>query len=190
MLNKKLEGELRFGEARAYGMELLLKKTKGPLTGWLGYTLSRSEKRIEQINGNNWYPAKFDKTHDFSLVLSYDWHKRFNFSANWVYSTGSAVTFPTGRYEFHGTIVPVYSERNGERMPAYHRLDIAATIQGKKKWFGTIENEWLISVYNVYNRKNPYSINFRQETENPDVTYAEKTYLFGVIPSATLNLKF
>ncbi|MEO1516088.1 MAG: TonB-dependent receptor [Bacteroidota bacterium] len=190
LLNEKLEGELRFGEARAYGMELLLKKTKGNLTGWIGYTLSRTEKKIDQINQNQWYAAKFDKTHDVSVVLSYDWRPRINFSANWVYSTGGAVTFPTGRYEVLGTIVPVYSERNGERLPSYHRLDIAATIKGRKKWFGAIENEWLISVYNVYNRKNPYSINFRQEADNPSVTYAEKTYLFGALPSVTLNLKF
>ncbi|MEM9918691.1 MAG: TonB-dependent receptor, partial [Bacteroidota bacterium] len=188
LLNKQLEGELRFGEARAYGVELLLQKTKGNLTGWVGYTFSRTEKKIEGINQNQWYPARHDKTHDFSLVLSYDWRKRFNFSANWVYSTGSAVTFPTGRYEFMGTVVPVYSERNAERLPSYHRLDIATTIKGRNKWFGRIENELLISVYNVYGRKNPYSINFRQEEDNPQATYAEKTYLFGVIPSVTLNL--
>ena len=190
LLNEFLEGELRFGKGRAYGMELLVKKQTGKLTGWIGYTLSKSERIIPEINDGKYYPLKYDKTHDVSVVASYDLSDRFNLSANWVFSTGSAVTMPTGRYEYYGMIVPVYSSRNGDRLPAYHRMDISATWKMKKKWFKRVERELLISIYNVYNRKNAYSINFRQDEENPNVTLAEKTYLFGIIPSITYNFKF
>jgi len=191
LLNKYLEGELRFGEGRAYGAELLIKKEVGQFTGWLGYTLARTERKIDGINNGNYYPTKYDKTHDISLVLSYDKNDRVNFSANWVYSTGAAVTLPTGRYEYFGTVVPVYSERNAERMPAYHRLDLACTLKGKKKWFkGKVDHDLVFSVYNAYNRKNPYSINFREDDANPNRRVAEKTYLFKIIPAATLNFRF
>ncbi len=190
LLNEHLEGELRFGEGRAYGLELLLKKQKGDLTGWIGYTLARSERKIKEINDGKYYPTKFDKTHDLSVVLSYVLSKQWNISTNWVYSSGSAVTLPTGRYEYYGMIVPVFSGRNSERLPAYHRLDLSVSWKLKKKLFKVVDREMVFSLYNVYNRKNPYSINFRQEEDDPQKTYAEKTYLFGIIPSVTFNYKF
>jgi len=191
LLNKHLEGELRFGKARSYGMEILVKKETGKLTGWLGYTLARTERQIDGINKGNYYPTKYDKTHDISLVLSYDFNDRVNMSSNWVYGTGAAVTLPTGRYEYFGTIVPIYSERNAERMPAYHRFDLAVTWKGKRKWFnGRVEQEKVFSIYNVYNRKNPYSINFETDENDPNVTIAKKTYLFKILPSFTWNFKF
>jgi hypothetical protein len=189
LLNKHLEGELRFGKARSYGLELMLRKQEGRFTGLISYTLSRTERLIEDIS-LNWYPTKYDKTHDVSILGSYTLTDRWSFGANWVYSTGAAVTMPTGRFEFMGELVPVYSDRNGARMPAYHRLDLSATLQGKKnetrKWNG----EWVFSIYNAYYRKNPYSINFVQDKEDPTITHAEMTYLLPIIPAVTYNFNF
>ena len=153
LLNKNLEGELRFGKGRAYGLELLARKDKGRLTGWIGYTYSKAEKKINTINNGNWYNAKYDKPHDFSLVASYDLNERLAIGGNFVYSTGGAVTFPTGRYEFLGVAVPVYSERNGSRLPDYHRFDLSATLKSKKNASRRLKTEWVLSIYNVYNRK-------------------------------------
>ena len=195
LLNKNLEGELRVGKARAYGLELMLKKDIGKLTGWLSYTYSKIEKNIEQINNGNWYNAKYDKPHDLSLVVSYEINERLSISSNFVYSTGSAVTFPTGRYTFNGTTIPVYSERNGERLPDYHRLDCALTYKKRthKKKDPTkqkrFNSEWVFSIYNVYNRKNAFVINFRQE-ENSNQTYAEQSAIFSLVPAVTRNIKF
>lgn len=189
LLNPLLEGELRFGDARAYGAEFLIRKNDGRLTGFISYTLARTERNIPEITAD-WYPAKYDKTHDIAIVLNYEISKRWEVSGNWVFSTGSAVTMPTGRFEYGGVIVPVYSERNGARLPNYHRMDIAAILHGKekegKKWNG----EWVFSVYNAYARKNPFSINFKQEESDPTQTYAEMTYLFSIVPSITYNFKF
>lgn len=190
LLNPKLEGELRFGEARAYGLELFLQKNVGKLTGWVSYTLSKSEKKIDGINNGNWYNAKYDKTHDFAVVASYDINDRWNVSGNFIFATGSAVTFPTGKFNHLGRSIPIYSERNAERMPAYHRMDISATWNLKKKWFKKGDQSLLFSVYNVYARKNAFSINFKEDPENADQTIAEKTYLFGILPSVTWNVEF
>lgn len=190
LLNKNLEGDLRVGKGRAYGLELMLKKETGKWTGWIGYTYSKVEKQIDQINDGNWYNAKYDKPHDFSAVLSYEVSDRLLISSSFVYSSGSAVTFPTGRYTFLGSIVPIYSERNGERLPSYHRLDFSANLKAKKKLFGKISHEWVFSVYNAYNRKNAYSINFKQDENNPNVSYAEKASVFSIVPSITWNANF
>lgn len=190
LLNKELEGELRFGTAQSYGLELLFRKNVGALSGWVGYTLSRSERKINGINDNNTYLSPYDKMHDLSIVLSYDASDRISFGANWVYSTGNPVTFPTGRAVIGGNVTPIYSDRNAYRMPDYHRLDLSMTYRAKerpgKKYYG----EWNISVYNAYARKNAWVINFVQDEENPDKTYAEMTYLFSIIPSITYNFKF
>ena len=195
LLNKNLEGELRIGVARAYGLELMLRKDVGKLTGWLSYTYSKVEKKIDQINENNWYNAKYDKPHDLSIVLSYEFTKRLSASTNFVYSTGSAVTFPTGKYEYQGTTIPIYSERNGERLPNYHRLDFSLTLQGKThkkrkpEQLKRFQSQWVLSVYNVYNRKNAFAVNFLQD-EITNTTYAEKSAIFSIIPSLTYNVKF
>ncbi|MGB1031374.1 MAG: TonB-dependent receptor, partial [Flavobacteriales bacterium] len=128
LLNDKLEGELRFGDARAYGLELFFRKQKGRLTGMIGYTLARTERNIPEI-ARDWYPTKYDKTHDLSVVASYTISERVSLGATFVYGTGSAVTFPTGRFEYYGTLVPVYGDRNSNRMPAYHRMDVGCTLQ-------------------------------------------------------------
>jgi hypothetical protein len=191
LLNPYLEGELRFGDAYAYGAEFLVKKQEGRFTGWISYTLARTEKEISAINNGNRYPAKYDKTHDIAIIGSYDLSDRVSLSANWIFATGSAVTMPTGRFEYFGTVVPVYSDRNAERLPSYHRLDLAVTVKGKKKKEDQrLTGDWVFSVYNAYNRHNAFSINFKESPDNPAVTIAEKTYLFGIIPAITYNFKF
>jgi len=190
LLNKELEGELRFGTSQAYGLEFLVRKTRGKLTGWIGYTLSKAERTIAEINDGETYVAPYDKPHDISVVVNYDLNARLNFGANWVYSTGLPVTFPTGRAIYGNKVVPIYSDRNAYRMPDYHRLDISVTLKEKekpgKKWHG----EWNLSVYNAYARKNAWSINFVQDENDPYTTYAEKTYLFSIIPSISYNFHF
>ncbi|WP_159519632.1 TonB-dependent receptor [Sunxiuqinia indica] len=190
LLNKYLEGELRVGNAKAYGAEFLVKKTEGKLTGWIGYTLSRSERKIPEINDGKTYSAPFDKTHDLSVVLNHQLSKRVSLSANWVYSTGQPVTLPVQRYEVNGTVIPYYSERNGARYDDYHRLDLSLALQSKNKKQRPWSGEWVFSIYNVYNQKNTWALNFVQDEENPNETYAEKTYLFPIIPAVTYNFKF
>jgi hypothetical protein len=186
--NEFLEGELLFGEGRAYGLELMLRKKTGRLSGWLSYTLSRTEKNIDGINENNWYPAKQDATHDISVVGIYDLNDKWSLSATWVYNTGNAVTFPSGKYEIEGNVQFYYTERNGYRMPAYHRLDLGATWNIKKT--EKFESSLNFSIYNAYGRKNAYSIDFEEDENDPTKTVAVKTYLFTYIPSITYNFKF
>jgi hypothetical protein len=186
--NEFLEGELLFGDGRAYGLELMLKKKSGKLSGWLSYTLSRTEKLINGINENDWYPAKQDATHDISIVGIYSLNDKWSFSATWVYNTGNAVTFPSGKYEIDGDIQLYYTERNGYRMPAYHRLDIGATWNIKKK--DKFESSLNFSIYNAYGRKNAFSIDFIEDENDQTKTVAMKTYLFTYIPSITYSFKF
>ena len=186
--NDKIEGELLFGKGRAYGLELLLKKKQGKLTGWVGYTFSRTERLIDGINNNNWYPAKQDITHDLSIVGIYDISKKWSVSASWVYNTGNAVTFPSGKYLINGNVQYYYTERNGYRMPDYHRLDLGATWQIKKT--RKFESSLNFSVYNAYGHKNPFSIDFEQDENDPSKTNAVMTYLFTYVPSVTYNFKF
>jgi hypothetical protein len=186
--NDKIEGELLFGVGRAYGLELLLKKKTGKITGWIGYTYSTSERRIDGVNNDKWYPAKQDIKHDVSVVGIYELNKKWSVSASWVYNTGNAVTFPSGKYIINGNVQYYYTERNGYRMPDYHRLDIGATRSLKKtKQF---ESSLNFSVYNAYGHKNPFSIDFQQDENDPSKTVAVKTYLFTYVPSITYNFKF
>lgn len=183
-----IETQLLSGRGRAYGLELLLRKKTGRLTGWIGYTLSRTELKIDGINGNQWYAAHQDRTHDISIVGIYELNKKWTLSGTFVYYTGSAVSFPSGKYEATGNTVFYYTERNGYRMPAYHRLDLAATKQlAHRKHFSS---ELSIGLYNAYGQENAYSISFRQNKENPERTEAVQTTLFRFIPSITYNFKF
>lgn len=186
--NELIEGELLYGIGKAYGLECVLKKKTGRLTGWIGYTLSRTERKIAGINDGNWYAAKQDRTHDLSIVSMFDITPKLTISALFVYYTGNAVTFPSGKYVVNGQTEFMYTERNGYRMPAYHRLDIGITWQRKNTV--KYESSWNFSLYNAYGRENAYSISFRQNAENPDVTEAVQTSLFRWIPSITYNFKF
>jgi hypothetical protein len=190
LLNPYLEGELRIGTGYAYGAETMVRKNEGKLTGWVSYTYSRSFREIPEINEGNRYNAPYDKPHSVNIVANYDISKRLSASATWVYSTGLPVTFPTGRAIVGNAILPIYSNRNAYRMPDYHRLDLSISLMGKekpgKRWHG----EWNFSLYNAYNRHNSWAINFTQDSMDPNITYAEKTYLFAIIPSLTYNFKF
>lgn len=186
--NDKVEGELLYGDGRAYGLELFLKKKKGRFTGWISYTLSRSERKIDGINRNEWYVARQDRTHDISLVGIYELNEKWDFSATWVYYTGNAATFPSGKYEVNNQVLFLYTERNGYRMPAYHRLDLSATLNVKKT--RKIESSWNFSLYNAYGRLNAYTIQFRESEADPTRTEAVQVSLFRWIPSVTYNFKF
>lgn len=190
LLNEQLEGELRFGKAWSYGAEFLLRKNSGKLTGWISYTYSKTERKFEDINSGNVYPAPYDKPHDIAIVLSYAVSERLDVSANWVYATGQPATFPTGRAEYGNTIVPIYSDRNAYRLRDYHRLDVSATWKKKVKEGSKFDWDINLSVYNAYARHNTWSINFVQDQSDPNTTYAEQTYLFGIIPALTFNFKF
>ena len=190
LLNKYLDGELRTGRGYGYGIELMLKKTSGKLTGWASYTWSRSLRVIPEINNGAAYPSPYDRPNDFSLTLSYRLNTAIRLSMSWVYLTGQPVTFPVSRFQYSHTIVPVYSGRNSYRMADYHRLDLAMIWdlpnKKSKKW----HNQLNFSVYNAYNRKNPWVINFQNDPQVPNATYAEMTYLFGIVPTVTYNFKF
>ena len=186
--NENVESQLLYGKGRAYGLELFFKKKEGRFTGWVSYTLSRTELKIDGINSNDWYPAKQDRTHDISLVGIYKASRKWTVSATWVYYTGNAVTFPSGKYQVDGQTAFYYTERNGYRMPAYHRMDIAATLQGRKR--ARFESSWTFSVYNLYGRENAYSIVFQNNPDDPTKTQALQYALFRFIPSVTYNFKF
>ena len=190
MLNPRLEGELRVGEATSYGAEFYIKYETKKFSGWISYTLSKTLRDIPEINEGNPYPAPYDKPHDLSLVFSYELFSRIDVAANWVYNTGIPFTLPSGRYEVMGNILPVYTGRNEYRFPSYHRLDLSITIRGKEKPGKRWRGEWNISAYNAYAKKNVWTLNFRQDESNPDVTYAEMTYLFSIVPAITYNFKF
>ena len=174
------------GEGRAYGVEFLVEKTKGRLTGWMGYTLSRSERQFDEINDGAWFSARQDRTHDLSIVGVYQLSPKLSVSASWVYATGDAVTFPVGKYFIDGSLVNLYSERNADRMPDYHRLDLGVTWTLKKR--DSYLSELNFSVYNLYNRMNAFSINF--DTNDAGVTEATQLSLFGIVPSVSWNFKF
>lgn len=190
LLNKYLEGELRFGTAESYGVEFFVKYQKQKFSGWISYTLSKSTRKIETVFDGKAYPSNCDKPHNIAVVANYDLSKRIVLGLNWVFASGAPITFPTGRFVYGNIIGPVYSDRNSYRMPAYHRLDLSLTLKEKekpgKKWHG----EWNLSLYNAYARKNAWVINFVPDNENPNVTYAEMTYLFGIVPSITYNFNF
>lgn len=186
--NEYLEGELLYGKGRAYGAEFLLRKKTGDFTGWISYTLSKSERKIDGVNHNQWYNARQDRTHDVSIVGIYQFNAKWSFSATWVYYTGNAVTFPSGKYVSGGQVVNLYTERNGYRMPAYHRLDIGATCQLKKT--AKFESSLNFSIYNAYARENAYTITFQPDPDDATKTQALQTTLFKIIPAITYNLKF
>ena len=186
--NENIESQLVYGKGRAYGVELFLKKKYGRFNGWIGYTLSRTERQFDIINNDSWYPAKQDRTHDISVVGIYEISKKWTISATWVYYTGNAVTFPSGKYDINGQVEFYYTERNGYRMPAYHRLDIGATWIRKKT--AKFESSWNFSIYNAYDHWNAYSINFQPDPNDPTKTQAVQTTLFGIIPAITYNFKF
>ncbi len=184
-LNPNVEALLRYGRGWSYGAEFLVRKRYGAISGWIGYTLSRSEEQFADINNGQPFPARQDRTHDISIVAIYNYSEKWTFSATWVYNTGNAVTFPSGNYQLEGTrLVPLYTERNGYRMPAYHRLDLSAT------WTLGPKTNLNFSLYNAYDRMNAYAIYFRRDPNDPNKTQAVQTTFFPIIPSVTYNFTF
>ncbi len=190
LMNNKLEGEILEGTGYSYGIECLVRLNETRLNGWVSYTYSRSFRVIPGINDGNPYPAPYDKPNSLNIVASYQIAKRWSVSANWVYATGNPVTFPTGRAVIGGKVIPIYSDRNAYRYEDYHRLDLSVDFSSKQKPGAKFTWDLNFSVYNVYNRHNTWTINFVQDNEDPNVTYAEKVYLFGIIPSVTFNFHF
>lgn len=194
--NENLEGSLLNGKARSYGLEILFRKNTGPLTGWISYTLSKAEQKTSGrtpeepgIANGDWYLSPYDKLHNLNITGSYEYNKKWSFSANFALQSGRPVTFPNGYFDFAGIQVPNYADRNQNRLPAYHHLDIAATYipkpDKKKGW----QSEWVFSIYNLYGRKNAASIQFGAN-EDTGINEATRLSIFGIIPSVSYNFKF
>ncbi len=190
LLNPTLDREIRVGEATSYGAELYLKYENRDFSGWISYTLSKTMRDIPEINNGVAYPAPYDKPNDLAIVLNYAITPRIEVAATWIYSSGLPFTLPSGRYEVMGSILPLYTGRNEYRLPDYHRLDLSVTFKGKEKPGKRWRGELNISIYNAYARKNVWTLNFVQDETQPEVSYAEMTYLFSIIPAITYNFKF
>lgn len=186
--NSNVEADLLYGDGRAYGIELFLKKRYGRFNGWIGYTLSKTERKFDAINSAKWFNAKQDRTHDLSLVGIFKATSRWTFSSVFVYNTGNAVTYPSGKYQINGRTVFYYTDKNGYRTPAYHRLDVSATLEGKPG--RRLQSSWSFGIYNLYNRQNAFAIDFKDDPDDATKTQVVRTTLFGIIPSVTWNFKF
>ncbi len=190
-LNEDLETELLTGTGFSYGLELMIKKQQGMVTGWASYTLAKSMREIPGINNGNQYPSTYDHTHDLSLVLNYDINKKFSLAASWVFSTGNPVTYPVAKYNVQGNTLFYYAERNSNRIPNYHRLDLSFNYNFKKNEHRRVKQSLNVSLYNVYARRNAYSIYFRPNEDNPAIVEATRLSIVGsVIPSVTYNINF
>jgi hypothetical protein len=200
LLNANLENEMIFGTGKAYGIELFLNKKLGKLTGWIGYTLSRSERKFDAINGGKTFPYRYDRTHDLSIVANYPLSKRWEASAVFVYGTGNALTLPVGRFTYNlsynttenqpiFTNIDLYDKINDYRMPAYHRLDVSFAYTRRPKTTRRYKSSWNFGIYNVYNRTNPFFI-YLSANEDTQKVVGKKVYLFPIVPSVTWNVKF
>ena len=193
--NEALEQIILNGKLRSYGLEAMFRKNTGKFTGWISYTLSRSEQQTPGrtatetgINNGNWYKSAYDKLHNIAITTAYELNNKWSFGANFALQSGQPVTFPNGQYQYQDITIPSYGLRNEERLPTYHHLDVAATYtpkpDKKKGWQG----EWVFSIYNVYNRKNAASINFRQDTDGTNE--AVRFSIFAAVPAVSYNFKF
>ena len=193
LLNRYLEADLVQGKGRAYGAELYLKKSKGKLNGWVSYTLSKTERQVRGISNDEWFLSKYDRTHNVNTVLIFDLNKRFSFSANFVFQTGTPATFPTAKVEIQGYVIPYNTEnkRNNYRNTAYHRADIGITYNFKKNDRRRYKQTIVLSVYSVYNRRNAFSTYFRNNPDYPVNTEAVRYSVVGsFIPAITYNFKY
>ncbi len=202
--NNAIERVILNGEARAYGLEVLFRKNEGRFQGWLAYTLAKSEQRTPGriptfdngrsnretgINLGEWYNTPYDKRHDVALFGNYELNKRWSFSGNFIYQTGQPVNFPVAQFEFQGIVAPLFGPRNSQRLPDYHRLDLSATLTPRGNTDRKFQGQWVFSIYNIYNRRNAASINFRRN-QDTGVNEAIRTSIFGIVPSVTYNFKF
>ncbi|WP_248722553.1 TonB-dependent receptor [Seonamhaeicola sp. ML3] len=194
--NNAIEQVILNGEARAYGLEILLRKNEGKFKGWLAYTLSKSEQQTKGrteietgINNGEWYNTPFDKTHDISLTGSYNWSEKVKLNANFIFQTGRPTTFPNAQYQYNGINVPNFGPRNQNRLPSYNRLDLSLTYTPKQKPNKNWSRHWVFSIYNIYNRKNAVSLTFGQNFETGQ-NEATRLAIFGIAPSVSYNFKF
>ncbi|MBE9468465.1 MAG: carboxypeptidase-like regulatory domain-containing protein [Bacteroidetes bacterium] len=187
-LNPYIEQEIKIGDGWAYGAEFLFRKKTGKLKGWFSYTWAKTERQIEGINNGNSYPTRYDKRNDLSIMLSYALNERLSISTNFTYSTGGAITAPSGSYSFQGITVNQYTDRNAYRLPNYHRLDLSITLKSKKKlpWDG----EWIFSIYNIYNKHNAFSIYAKANDYDVSSSEAYMIYMFGIVPSISYKINF
>ena len=194
--NDAIEQVILNGEARAYGLEILLRKNEGRFKGWLAYTLSKSKQRTPGrtpletgINNGNWYNTPWDKTHDITLTGSYELNKKWSFNTNFLFQTGIPATFPNGQYQFNGIIIPVYEARNSSRLTNYHRLDLSVNFNPKPDSQKRFKGQWVFSLYNIYNRRNATNITFR-ENRMSGRNEATRLAIFGIVPAVTYNFQF
>ncbi|NMH89478.1 TonB-dependent receptor [Flavivirga algicola] len=193
--NNAIEQVILNGKAKAYGLELLLRKNKGKFKGWVAYTLSKSEQQTKGrtpielgINNGNWYRSPYDKTHDISCTGTYHWNNKWKINANFLFQTGQPATFPNGRYVFNGITIPNFNSRNSDRLPSYNRLDVSFTYTPKSKKNSRWQSHWVFGIYNLYNRKNAASITFDQDTTTKS-NQAIRLAIFGIVPSISYNFK-
>lgn len=194
--NEAIEQVILNGEMRAYGIEAMFRKNTGKFTGWVSYTLSRSEQRTPGrfanetgINNGNWYKNGYDKTHNVAITSSYKLNPKWSFGANFIYQTGQPVTFPNGQYQYQGIVIPSYNSRNANNLPSYHHLDISATLIPHKNKNRKWQAEWVFSIYNVYARRNAANITFAQNNETGE-NEAVRLSIFGIVPAFSYNFKF
>ena len=194
ILNHLIETDVISTKGKAYGVELLVKKLTGKLNGWMSYTYSRTLLRMndpsagEPINQGKWYPANFDKPHDFTMIGNYRFSHRFSTSLNFTYSTGRPITLPLAIFEMGGSTRTYYSERNQYRIPDYYRVDFSMNIEGNHKIKKLAHSSWTLAIYNLTGRKNVYSIYFRSENGRVN---GYKLSIFGrPIPTITYNFRF
>jgi hypothetical protein len=190
--NENLEQSFVFGNGDSYGIEMFLNKKYGDFTGWIGYTLAFTNRNFPDLNNGETFSYRYDRRHNLSIVGSYRINDHWTFGATFVFQTGIAFTLPESKYFIEGNIITHYNGINEQRLPAYHRLDVAATYEGRKdRWF---QSGWNFSVYNVYNRMNPYFIFTKYDgvfLQDPQITIqAQQVSLFPIIPSVTWNFKF
>ncbi len=189
-LNEDVEYELLSGTGRSFGAEFFLRKSTGKLTGWAGYTLSKTERRIDGINQNRYYPARYDQRHNLSVYLSQEMGKRWLFSATFNYRTGQAVTMPIGSYMINNDLYTYYSDRNGFRLPANHRLDLSLKLKSREKEGRKSRSEWSASVFNVYDRHNVFSFFFSESDNDRGKIGYRIVYLPGILPMLSYSLYF
>jgi hypothetical protein len=201
LINKYIEADLLSGRGRAFGIEFYLQRKTGRLNGWLSYTLAKTELQVEGINRGEWYPTRFDQRHNLKVAAFYDLNKRWSVSGNFVFLSGTPTTFPTSRFMIQNILVPLnaFDSRNNVRIPPYHRLDISFRLEGKTFRKGKARKNhdyWMFSFYNVYARKNPFSIYFSQKDERtptglvPDSQATQLAIIGTIIPSISYNFKF
>jgi hypothetical protein len=196
-LNRDLATEFRQGKSWSYGAEFMLNKKEGKLTGVVSYTWSKTMRKVPDVNLGNAFPANYDRRHVLNITATYDINQKWSFGGNFTYSTGRPITLPAGKYEF-GTYHPdLVTERNGYRLPDFHRLDLSVTLNPLKNLNRKWKGQWVFSVYNVYNRQNPFSIYTRAKQDNDgnvvgdgSQSEARMIYLFPILPFITYNFKF